>query len=656
MTKPSTKVSTRTYQSLRTAESIRLLKLSENVEPQPCSRLKAEMTTFSLTGPDCPPFTTVSYTWGAPDEYSDELISLDGEDVRVLKNVRPLLEMLSANACAEFNVRDDWLWIDSICINQSDLSERASQVKLMGQIYRQAAQTIVWLGEQTESTDQAMDFLSTLEERRRDLRHAANTRRRRRQAGQKMPPDLEGHPGWKALEQLLENPWWRRVWTLQEFLLPEELRFYCGTKSMSRQTFRRGMDALELCYPWESCIKSSVWTTAWNRRRVADWYRLDDRRDKMSLVSLMAFCGDYGVTDARDRIWGVHGLARQEDKDMIGDPTYEPDIKPLYIDLVKNFVEAHSSLDIICYSQLFPSQCPDWPSWVPDWRVPLLRPPVVPLMVSQSANEHLANFRPINTSSKPKNKIMYKASGQEAPRVQFSDPVQDCTCQGLFLDSVDGLGPMQGDLVPTVESTSPVNTKPPDMQEKESLMHSLTRSLVVDRVDKFLENRAPTQQFARELSLLVAARTQEGDNGLPRSGLWFSKWWEEVNKEPVLQVRGFTVKALCDMETDGLDLSQPMPRMSKSFFSRFRGTMKTNSRRLLVTSLGHLGLGPSKAQKGDIVCVLFGCSVPVVLRKTDPPQTEGKPTFRFIGECYLDGFMDGEGLNLGKQTEEFVIS
>lgn len=652
MAEPWTKAST--YRSLKTAESIRLLRLCENNGGSPSS-VRAEMTTFSLTGPDCPPFTTISYTWG--DEYSDVPIDLDGQAVRVLKSVRPLLEMLSANSCAEFDARKDWFWIDSICINQSDISERASQVKLMGQIYRQAAQTIVWLGRQTESTDQAMDFLSALEARRHDLRHAANLRRRKMQAGQKMPSDLEGHPGWKSLEQLLENPWWRRVWTLQEYLLPPELRFYCGTKSLSRRTFRRGMDALELCYPQESCIDSSVWTTAWNRRRVGDWYRFDDSRQRMSLVSLMAFCGDYGVTDARDRIWGVHGLAREEDKQMIGDPTYRPDVKTLYVDLVKNFVDRYSSLDIICYSQLFASPDPDWPSWVPDWRVSSPKPPVVPLLVSQSANENLANFRPITTtSSKRKKQVAYRASGTKAPSIQFSDPVLYCTCQGLLLDSVDGLGPMEGELVPAVESTSPVNTKPADTQEKESLMYSLARSLVFDRMDKFLETRAPTQQYARELRLLVAACGQQVGDGPPRAGFWFSKWWEEVNRDPVLRMRGFTVKELCGVEDHAFHPSQPIPRASKSFFSRFRGTMKAKSRRLVVTNTGCVGLGPSKAQKGDAVCILFGCSVPVVLRRLDQSQVRGgRPTFRFIGECYLDGFMDGEGLELGKETEEFVI-
>ncbi|KAL2071928.1 hypothetical protein VTL71DRAFT_13163 [Oculimacula yallundae] len=48
------------------------------------------------------------------------------------------------------------------------------------------------------------------------------------------------------------------------------------------------------------------------------------------------------------------------------------------------------------------------------------------------------------------------------------------------------------------------------------------------------------------------------------------------------------------------------------------------------------GLAPPKAQRSDIVCILFGCSVPVILSKQDDGS------FKFIGEAYIHGVMDGE--------------
>ena len=51
-----------------------------------------------------------------------------------------------------------------------------------------------------------------------------------------------------------------------------------------------------------------------------------------------------------------------------------------------------------------------------------------------------------------------------------------------------------------------------------------------------------------------------------------------------------------------------------------------------------LGLAPEGTKKMDIVCVLFGCSVPVVLRD------RGGGYYEFIGECYIHGMMDGESV------------
>ncbi|CZR65424.1 uncharacterized protein PAC_15324 [Phialocephala subalpina] len=50
------------------------------------------------------------------------------------------------------------------------------------------------------------------------------------------------------------------------------------------------------------------------------------------------------------------------------------------------------------------------------------------------------------------------------------------------------------------------------------------------------------------------------------------------------------------------------------------------------------GIGPRDLAIGDMICILFGCSVPVVLRKVSTEQ------YIFIGECYVHGMMDGESL------------
>lgn len=628
------------YQPLGNAEAVRLLKFLAS--DGPC--LRANLVEFSLNDPHLVPFTTVSYTWG--NTYSDEPFMLNGQRVPILRSVAPLLRMLKSNACPDFDSRHDYLWVDSICINQKNHGERAAQVKLMGKIYTQASQTVVWLGEQSHDTDQAIDFLVTLGQRRREFRMAA------KKGMQRVPADLKGHPGWASLETFLQNPWWRRVWTLQEYLIPGsgELRFYCGGKSLSRQAFGHGIDALELCKPTETAGKS-----AWNRRRISNWYHRDESRSRMSLISMMAFCGNYEVTDHRDRIWGLHGLAREQDRQMIGNPTYAYDLETLYTGLVRRFVEAYQSLDIICFSQIFSSVQPDWPSWVPDWQVPVHQPLLVPLMVSQSANEHLANFRPLSLGAKSKDKASYSASGNERPRTNW-DAFRRLGCQGIVIDVIDGLSSTQRGASPTVESISMVNTQPPNEDERVVLLRSLARSLVLDRMDRFLEQRTSNgDQYAMELLRLVEAC---GDLTRPDSTVpaWFFCWWHNLRSSG-LRIRGFTLDQICTPYKQDSNVFQNALTAPKKFFTRLRHTMAGGNRRVVVTNLGHIGLGPTRAKRGDIVCVLFGCSVPVVLRRLESsdPLEQNASTFQFVGECYLDGFMGGEALELGRQAQEFVI-
>jgi len=86
--------------------------------------------------------------------------------------------------------------------------------------------------------------------------------------------------------------------------------------------------------------------------------------------------------------------------------------------------------------------------------------------------------------------------------------------------------------------------------------------------------------------------------------------------------------------------------------SRLRDTTnpKRMRKRLFTTVKEFLGMGPLWARRGDMVCVLYGCHIPVVLRPN------GRGTVEFVGECYVDGFMNGEGLLLGREIREFVMA
>ncbi|KAK3389708.1 heterokaryon incompatibility protein-domain-containing protein [Podospora didyma] len=120
------------------------------------------------------------------------------------------------------------LWVDALCINQDDLAERASQVLLMQQIYHNATEVCMWLGREDEFSSLTFQLLGTLA--------SLDTRRPGQQqelinpqAMQRMGVPVFPSEDWEALTRLLERPYFRRIWILQEMIAASlGSKLYCG--------------------------------------------------------------------------------------------------------------------------------------------------------------------------------------------------------------------------------------------------------------------------------------------------------------------------------------------------------------------------------------------------------------------------------------------
>lgn len=59
-------------------------------------------------------------------------------------------------------------------------------------------------------------------------------------------------------------------------------------------------------------------------------------------------------------------------------------------------------------------------------------------------------------------------------------------------------------------------------------------------------------------------------------------------------------------------------------------------KRLAILDSGFVGLVPGHAQIGDAAAILFGCSLPLILRR------DALETYRLVGESYIHGASEGE--------------
>lgn len=186
-------------------------------------------TTRVVSLDEHPVFETVSYVWG--DRSGDMTIDVSGTPIVVTENLYAGLLRLRHESTGRN------LWIDQICINQWDLEEKAAQVALMRDIYRQCAQCVTWMG---EIPDDHSDISRAASAAVFDfLRQSASAKDTPLSALPVMFQDSEA--GVAAREAFAKfsmygNPWWSRIWTVQEAIIPPSGLLLWGPLAISRET------------------------------------------------------------------------------------------------------------------------------------------------------------------------------------------------------------------------------------------------------------------------------------------------------------------------------------------------------------------------------------------------------------------------------------
>ena len=100
---------------------------------------------------DNPSFEAISYLWGDPKDTVP--IFLNSHPFSVTRNLESALRHL------RWEDAPRTFWIDAICIDQRNVRERGHQVQLMGEVYRTAERTTVWLGDEREHTGLAFEYI-----------------------------------------------------------------------------------------------------------------------------------------------------------------------------------------------------------------------------------------------------------------------------------------------------------------------------------------------------------------------------------------------------------------------------------------------------------------------------------------------------------------
>jgi Heterokaryon incompatibility protein (HET) len=578
-------------------------------------------------------FACLSYTWG--DSTVTRTIIINRHEVEVTENLEEALRTLRSTC--KFGA-DFKLWVDAVCIDQKDDKERESQVGKMRILYGLCWSVMAWLGRTADKSDQVLVLLDKLADYYGTAADQAGWDLRDR-----LLKDL-GYLGtgcWLALLKFWKRPYWDRLWVIQELALGSSRTLvFCGDAQSEWRRLALGLGTvhtymnavLEACCRhdsraagieipdsgvWDTAVDHHVWKDLWplsyGREEGDDWLNFD------RLLEVATFSS---ASNPRDKVYGLLGMMDPRiATNILLD--YSSSTIEVYASVAKTWIQQFSDLDILRHGNPWGSMAT--PSWVPDW----------------TWRGRLRHERP---------GTKYNAHGSMPVEASFSGTGLLATCKGVIIDQIDGLGAQDAgtaQITRHYESKTVVQSKlhRSAYGDSASTESALSRLLYGDRV-----GRGSINDVHRNLgpALLHLPSNQDSAmqqfkdlkwNDFAAEGLFYPRWtgWRAANDSLRLGGR------LCgDYFTEII----PKGANNKDYWDAYDAFDRTSlNRRLMTTTKGYFGWAPDnrhgsrnqQTKSGDLLCIVFGCSTPLVIR----PAGE---FYQVVGEAYVQGMMEGEVL------------
>jgi hypothetical protein len=265
-----------THEPLKADNDTRILELDPGQKQEP---LKGSLQQVSISSPSH--YHALSYTWGQK-EAAPHIIWIDGVECCVRHNLWEALKALRHPTTIIT------IWVDAICIDQENASERTIQVRMMDQIYRQAQCVHVWLGQYQSEDEKALMCMQNPDS---GIDGSSRT-----------PQFITTGCLKAALTSLMRRRYWRRAWIAQEFILANKMFIHCGDGAITWSSFERSY------YTFQSDLaeKADHAVHLIEQRRL---YHSTLVQQTESLEALLFKHADKECEDGRDRIFALLSFA-----------------------------------------------------------------------------------------------------------------------------------------------------------------------------------------------------------------------------------------------------------------------------------------------------------------------------------------------------------
>ncbi|KAK3652901.1 hypothetical protein LTR56_004849 [Elasticomyces elasticus] len=531
-------------------------------------------------------YHALSYTWG--DLSNPHSIQVDGHDLQVTKNLHAALQTLRRSTEEVLTI-----WVDAICINQADLTEKSPQIPLMRNIYHYASEVAIWLGpvednDADDNTDLAFDALDQIS---------------------RWEPDDRFYFGVLSLAKVLDRLWWKRVWTTQEVVVARNAVVYCGLRSA----------------PWESFVKlrrvtrerafTNAARVAFNDMRnevlqylqKSDFIYATDMAEayqagrRMQLGDLLLASGSRQAKEPHDHVYALLGIA--SDAASIR-PDYTQPVQSVFTQALRTVVNAQPLfLDFLQLGALVERK-PGLPSWYIDF-----------------------------AGGRKKSSIGLR--DWQYLRHAISEDGLKLTVAGWRFDQIEYVGRYARD-GPEAEHDLSAPCLPPMLHEW--LQHIQSSP---DCVHRYGDASSLLAGFY--LSLTAGTDLSSGSMSYTGFGRTPKTSWHYVSSAVKQSAEAWLVATELqsrkqNSENDEVWKAEFMANFRASKLFRHCALQHLRDRAFIVTKGGFIGIAPNDACPGDVIALVLGAGTPVVLRPSEGTVGE----YEWVGAAWVAGIMSGE--------------
>ncbi|KAH7348976.1 heterokaryon incompatibility protein-domain-containing protein [Rhexocercosporidium sp. MPI-PUGE-AT-0058] len=659
-----TKIPRPFYPSLSSENrEIRLLHLQPRVTAE---NLQCRLSVASLDSN--PYYEALSYRWGT----GTGTVLVDSHDVLIPSNLEDALLKM------RLDDKERILWADAICIDQSCVAERNSQVALMADIYKKCDKCLIWLGKTGE-----FDRSTGLEEWSGNLLELLSALSKKHHLDKPDAPRINPMFGFTNGSLILLNSveWWSRIWVVQEVLLSPRSTVLFGSFEMLFSDIVKAMEFInehdigsswdpenhhtdELCHCMDRMKVTFLWAGLLELRdhtygllQAARYQPEMSNKDPAAgsnspdIVDILLNVRHRDATDARDKVFGILSLVEDWRGWKPIEADYSKDASQVFTEFGTQMIQSEYGAKTLLLARGINHPSPGLiglPTWVPDWAskgtayehylitaeksMALVESPPLAAMVGSTLVLYsaLSIGKIIKLSST--GALLHRSYGQPPSMENYQRYTQMIDDWRMFVAKDEDAAP----------GTDPYNlsAEPGDWAESGSytrLMEDLERSqYTVDFMPQILAHLA----MIRERQGLL--RRMYTDEMRFYRTIIHDTYPLHLRKHQYQQEALCILRILIMFYETYADPDRFLTRVNSVVLTKMAETLDMvhlEQKRLMRTADGSLGIGPKDMDIGDEIFLFKGVQRPFVLRASGARAVDGKevqPVYELVGHCYVD--------------------